>query len=486
MDSRMIYKLYKTDIAIIGAGIIGCAIARELTKYTRTILVIEKETDVGWGATKANSGVIHAGYAGEKGTLKLNLFHKGNVLFRKYASELDIPVRNTGSLVHAFEKSEIKILEKLLENGRKNGLFGLEIIMDIEKLRKIEPNIKNNKTAALYAKETCITTPYEAAIALFENARNNSVNFLFNSEVTKIISKRSGKHFIIKTPDFDIEAEYIINAAGVFSDDIAQMIGDDSFTIYPVKGEYLLFDSHTDGYVNLVNFSVTTNKSKGVLVLPTISGNFMIGPNYYKTNKYDTSVTKRGLGEVKKQSDRLFLNIPYDKVISGFSGLRAVSDTGDFIIAPSEVNSKFINVAGIQSPGLTCVFVIAERVVDILKDAGVRFKKNKKFIPVRKRPQEFNKNNISSNKRLFYIDKGYGEIICRCEKVTESEIVNAIKNGATTVDGVKFRVRAGMGRCQGGYCMLKVMKIISRELNIPFKKITKSGDGSYIAKVEMK
>jgi len=474
-------EIIKKNIAIIGAGIIGCAAARELCRYRGSVIVIEKEADVSLGTTKGNSGIIHAGYAGDKGTLRFKLSHRGNVLFRKYAPELDIHIKNTGSLAHVQKKSQLSILEELLENGKKNGAVGLEIITDSDTIKKIEPNIGRNIYASLHAREACIISPYEAAIALYENAKRNLVDFLFGSKVTDISYDKSRKTFFIKTPSQTIEADFVINAAGVHSDDIARMIGDKSFYISPYRGQYLLFDSEAGEFVNCINFRVSAGKSKGITIVPTIDGNLLTGPNYEKTCKDGSITTVEGLEEVRGKASQIFPDLPYEKIITSFSGLRAISGIDDFIISSSCENKRFINAAGIQSPGLTCAFVIAEIIIEILKDLGAGLKKNSKFIPVRKKVPRFDMANISKNKKLFKINNQYSNIICRCEKVTEAEIVGAIKSGATTVDGIKFRTRAGMGRCQGGYCRLRVMKILSRELKIPFEKVTKSGKGSYIA-----
>lgn len=478
-------KSIKKDIAIIGAGIIGCSIARELSRYKETVVVIEKEVDVGWGTTKANSGIIHVGYADKVGTLRLNLSHKGNIIFRKYAQELDIQIKNVGSFVNALDKSQICILEELLDRGKGNGISNIEIITNNKNIKKIEPNISDKVCAALYTKEACIVSPYESAIALYENARENSIKFLFDSEVSDIIYNKSANLFNIKTPYVNIEASFIINCAGVFSDRIAMMIGDNSFSINPVKGQYLVFDVETYGFVNSINFNIPVGESKGVLITPTVDKNFIVGPNYEKANRSDVSTTKEGLEGIRQEAEKLFPNIPYNSVIASFAGLRAVSDSNDFIVGPSPVNNKFINVAGIQSPGLTCAFSIAELVIDILKDLGLKLRNNNKFVPVRKRMIKFDKVSLKKKIELFRKNDQYGEIICRCEKVTKAEIVKEIRKGVYTLDGIKFRTRAGMGRCQGGYCTLKVMKILARELNVPFEEITKAGKDSYIVKERM-
>ena len=492
----------KADVAVIGAGIIGCAIARQLSKYRLSTLVIEKEADVGWGTTKANTGLIHSGYAGEKGSLKLSLCHTGNMLFRKNASELDIPIKNTGSLLNVFNQSQIKILEENLKQGKDQGLTGLEIISNKEgALKKLEPNISKNVAAGLYADQACIISPYEAAVALYENAKKNSVRFMLVSKVTSIKYEKSQKCFFINIqatsseytiygcePGLVIAADYVVNAAGIYADEIAKMVGDLSFEIKAVKGQYYLLDSETEGLVKRPNMRISdpkTKKSKGMVVAPTTGNNIIIGSTYEDTDKNDFSTTKEALDEVKVKLGQMIENIPFNKTITIFAGLRAISNTNDFIIGQSQANKKFINAAGIQSPGLTCAFIISEIISDQLKEAGLKLEKNTKFIPERKRFPKLDKTSFENNHELYERNSSYGEIICRCEKVSEAEIVNAIENGATTLDGVKFRTRAGMGRCQGGYCTLRVMKLLSKKLGIPIEKITKSGGDSYQAKIEM-
>ena len=492
----------KADVAIIGAGITGCAIARQLSKYRLSTLVIEKEADVGWGTTKANTGLIHSGYAGEKGSLKLSLCHNGNILFRKNAAELDIPIKNTGSLLNVFNQSQIKILEENLKQGKVQGLLDLEIISNKNgALKKLEPNISKNVVAGLYAGQACIISPYEAAIALYENAKKNSVRFMLASKVTSIEYEKSQKCFFINIqptssehsiygywPGLVITADYVVNAAGIYADEIAKMAGDSSFEIKAVKGQYYLLDSEAGELVKRPNMRISdpkTKKSKGMVVGPTTGNNIIIGSTYEDTDKNDFSTTKEALDEVKVKLGQMIENIPFNKTITIFAGLRAISNTGDFIIGQCQANKKFINAAGIQSPGLTCAFIIAEIISDHLKEAGLKLEKNTRFIPERKRFPKLDKTSFENNHELYASNSSYGEIICRCEKVSEAEIVNAIENGATTLDGVKFRTRAGMGRCQGGYCTLRVMKLLSKKLGIPIEKITKSGGDSYQAIIEM-
>jgi glycerol-3-phosphate dehydrogenase len=462
----------KSDIAIIGAGVIGCAIARRLSRYKNPVVVLEKEADIGWGTTKANSGIIHAGYAGEPESLKLRLSPRGNKLFRKNARELDIPIKEPGSLVNANDRSQIAELEKLYTQGLNNGVPNMRLIRGNKKIREMEPNIKKEVCASILAKDACIVSPYETVIALYENSKANGIDFLFNNNVIKI---ENNSKFLIHTDQAIIKAEYIVNAAGLFTDNIAAMIGDTGFKIEAVKGQYFLIDKEED-YIKHINFPLATGKdkrSKGILMTPTIDGNILIGPNYIQSDKDDLSTEDRNYREITDKIGKYFDNIPFDKVITSFSGLRAVSDTNDFIISPSPVNTKFINAAGIQSPGLTCVFAISEMVVDMLKESGLRLKNNKEFNPLRYGIKRFDQDDPIKNNVLFKENRDYANIVCRCEKVTEAEVVEAVRRGAATLDGIKFRTRAGMGRCQGGYCALRILKILSRELNIPIEEITK-------------
>ncbi|MBM3706232.1 MAG: FAD-dependent oxidoreductase, partial [Actinobacteria bacterium] len=495
-------KKIKTGVAVIGAGITGSAIARELSKYRLDITVIEKEADVGWGTTKANTGLLHPGYAGEKGTLRLSLCRKGKELFLRNAEELSVPVRHTSSLLNGFNDSHINELEKMLEQGMRLGVAGLKIIRNNNGSSKdIEPNLSNNVKASLFSREHFSVSPYETAEALYENSVANGIKFLLSSEVLSIHFNKTSNKFVIEIgstlysnlpdrkdsfnpagkPDTVVEADFIVNAAGVSADEIASMIGDDSFKIKAIKGQYFLLDSDVKDLVRHQNIRMSdpdNQKSKGMVVGITTGGNHIIGSNYEATDKHDFSTSRAELDEIRKKLSSMIENIPFEKVITTFAGLRAYADTGDFVLGPSIENKNFINAAGIQSPGLTCAFAIAEIIVDCLKESGLELSKNSKYMPVRQKQKKLDMVDLMSNNLLYSKDAGYAEIVCRCEKVSEAEVVDAIKRGATTLDSVKFRVRAGMGRCQGGYCTLRVMKILSRELGLPFEKITKSGGNS--------
>ena len=491
----------EADVAIIGAGITGCSIARELSKYKIKTIVIEKEADAAWGTTKANSGLIHPGYAGTEGTLKLKICNAGSKLFLKNAQELEIAVQNDGSMLNALNEIQIKELELNLRQGQKYGVPGLEIIYNNNgALRKLEPNISNNVKACLYCKVHYRTSPYEAAIAIFENAKLNGVDFVFSSKVISIHYDNVLKKFFIETLSTSgrldenyglnsvIEADYIVNAAGIFADEISRMSGDGFYNIKAFKGQYFLLDTETKGFVKRLNLRISdteNSKSKGLVVIPALSGNLLLGSTYEYTDKYDDSTVSGVLEDVKLKLNSLFENIPFEKTITTFTGLRAVSDSHDFVLGPSKVNERFIEAAGIESPGLTCAFIIAEMTADFLNQKGVKLISNPSYKPHRKKSVKLDKEDFLSNNSYVNDNHDYGEIICRCEKVTKAEIIEAIRNGATTIDGIKFRTRAGMGRCQGGYCTLKVMKILSEKLGIPFNEITKSGGNSYIAGKKM-
>ncbi len=490
----MTNKTIHTEAAIIGAGIIGTSIARYLSRYKCDVIVIEKEADVAWGTTKANSGLIHPGYVGEEGTLRLSTCHEGSVLFRKNAEELDIPLKNSGSLLNIFSKAQISDLEILKEKGQKYGVRGLRIIKNEGSfLKTMEPHISEHVVASLYSPEHSYTSPYEAAIALFENSMQNGVRYLFSSKVVGIDYNSPVKKFVIKTKntahaygqDHDVVCDYVINAAGVFADKISNMIGDFSYRIRPVKSQYFLFDSDAQGLVRRPNIrhpDESDTKTKGMIVGPTIDGNILVGSNFEKSSKDGLFTSTDALNDIKDKLSLMIEDMDFRKVITTFAGIRASADTGDFVLGPSKANEKFIHASGIQSPGLTCAFIIAEIIAGFLKEKGLQLAKDPKFVPVRKKMPKINRADYMANNAMHEDEKDWGEIVCRCEKVSKAQIVDAVQKGAVTLDGIKFRTRAQMGRCQGAYCSLKIMDIISRTAGIPINRITKSGQDSYIAR----
>ncbi|SKA99645.1 glycerol-3-phosphate dehydrogenase [Caloramator quimbayensis] len=466
------------DVAVIGAGITGACIVRELSKYDLKIIVIEGSYDIANGATKANSGIVHAGYDAKEGTLKAKLNVLGNRMYEDLCRELNVPYKNNGSLVIAFNDEEMKTLELLLNRGLKNGVEGLEII-DKNTLLNLEPNISDRAKGALYAKSAGIVSPYELALSLCESAYLNGAEFIFDAKVTNII-KEKGK-FTISTSKGQIISNFVVNAAGVNADEINKMLGGEKFSIIPRRGEYCLLDKSQGNIVNRIIFNTPTEKGKGILVSPTTHGNLLLGPNAHVIeDKLDVSTTGFGLEEVIEGAKKNIKNVNLREIITSFSGVRATPSTGDFII---DVPTRgAVNAAGIESPGLTSAPAIAIMVLELLHKEGLTLNFKSDFKNGRILPKRFIDMNDEEKKAAIEKDKRYGKIICRCEQITEGDIVNAINCplGAKTVDGVKKRLRAGMGRCQGGFCMPRVVEILSRELKTEPENILKADSGSYI------
>lgn len=473
------------DVIIIGAGVIGCSIARELSKYQLKICVLDKGHDVCTGTSKANSAIIHAGFDAEPGTLKGKLNAKGNVMFDRLAKELDFPFKRIGSLVLAFNQEDIPALNKLKAQGEKNGVPDLKIIFR-EELREMEPNLSEEVFSALYAPTGAIVCPYEMTISLAENAYENGVEFKFETEVRNIEKINDG--YIINSSEEGIKARLIINAAGVYADEINNMISHNKIRIIPRKGEYCLFDKEAKGLVNRTIFQLPTKLGKGILVTPTVDGNILMGPNALDIeDKEDLSTTQAGFMEIIEKAGRSIKEIPINQIITSFSGLRAHSDREDFIIGEAKDAENFINAAGIESPGLSSAPAIAELLKKIVIEK-LTPKKNQGFNPKRKGIPKF--REMSNEERKAIIEKipQYGKIICRCETVTEGEILDSIRRplGAKTIDGVKLRTRAGMGRCQAGFCSFRILEILARELNLDRLEITKFGGASKLLVVKNK
>jgi glycerol-3-phosphate dehydrogenase len=465
------------DVIIVGAGVIGCGIARELSKYNLKVCVLDKGEDVSIGTSKANSAIVHAGFDAKPGSLKGKLNIKGNAMFDKLAKELDFPFKRIGSLVLCFNEEDLKDLEKLKEQGEQNGVLGLEIIRK-EKLREMEPNISEQVVAALHAPTGGIVCPYEMTIALAENAYKNGVEFKFEMEVEAIEKGNNG--YIVKTNKEELAAKLIINAAGLHSDEINNMVSANKIHIIPRKGEYCLFDKAVGDMINRTIFQLPSKMGKGILVTPTVDGNMLIGPNALDIeDKYDLTTSELGLAEIVQKARRSVKEIPMNQVITSFSGLRAHSDKDDFIIGEAEDVENFINVVGIESPGLSSAPAIAEMVEKIVIDK-LSPEKYEGFNPIRKGIPKFREMNNEERKEIIAKIPQYGKIVCRCETVTEGEILDAIRRplGAKDLDGVKRRTRAGMGRCQAGFCSARILNILARELNVDLIEITKFGGNS--------
>lgn len=465
------------DVTIIGTGVIGCAVARELSRYKLNTCVVEKNVDLANGTTKANSAIVHAGFDAKPETLKGKLNAKGNSMFDKLSEELDFPFKRNGSFVLCFDKKDMDGLYELKKKGEQNGVPDLQIL-DGNEARKMEPNLSDDVVAALYAPTGAIVCPYEMTIALAENASTNGVEFRFETEVKDI--QKSGKKYILKTNKGDIETKLVINAAGLFSDEINNMVSERKINILPRKGEYCLFDKVVGNMVSKTIFQLPSKLGKGVLVTPTVDGNLLVGPNAIDLeDKTDLTTTREGIDDIVSKAALSVKQIPMRQVITSFSGLRAHCEENDFIIGEPKDAKNFINAVGIESPGLSSAPAVAEMIKDIVVEK-LNPDNNADFNPIRKGIPKFREMNNEERKQLIAKDARYGKIVCRCETVTEGEIVNAIKRplGATTLDGVKKRTRAGMGRCQSGFCSTKIVEILSRELGIACTDVTKFGGES--------
>lgn len=468
------------DVAIIGAGVIGASIFRELTKYDLKVTVLEKENDVSMGTSKANSAIVHAGYDPKVGTLMAKYNVKGNEMFEDLCKELSVPFKRNGSLIIAFSEEDMETVKNLYENGNKIGVKGLQILSKEEVLEK-EPNLSQDIVGALYAPTGGIVGPYEYTIALMENAVSNGGELKLRSEVENIV-KENDTFKITTTDGKVIEAKYVINAAGIHADEIHNLIAKESFKIIPRKGEYFVMDKTQGKLVSSTIFQCPSKLGKGILVTPTVHGNLLVGPDAEDIeDKEDRSTVAERLDYIRETSKRTTNKVNFRESIRNFAGLRATPDRGDFIVEETEDVKNFIDVAGIKSPGLSSAPAIAEDVVKILNGCGLELKENKSFNPNR---EEIVFMELSPEEKAEVIKKDprYGKIICRCESITEGEIVNAIHRsfGSITLDGVKRRCRPGMGRCQGGFCGPKVQEIIARELKIPMEDIYQEKDGSYI------
>lgn len=474
------------DVIVIGAGVTGCVVARELSRYQRKVLVLEKESDLCEGTSKANSGIVHAGFDAKPGSLKARFNVLGNQRMESLAQELDFPFQRNGSLVLGFSKEDLETLKELKRQGEDNGVKDLFLLTG-EEVRAMEPNLSMQVEGALYAKAGGIVCPFSLTIALAENAFVNGVEFQLNTEVRNITKEQKESEqddvvYQVETNQGIYESKMVINAAGVYADRFHNMVSEHKMTIVPRKGEYCLYDKSVGNFVEKTIFQCPTKMGKGVLVTKTVHGNLLVGPTATdREDKEETSTSYDGLSEVLEKAFLSAENIPKNKMITSFAGLRAHEISGDFIIGECEDAKGFIDVAGIESPGLTCAPAIGEYVARLVQERmPAQLKEN--FIERRKGITSMALLGMEERKKMIEKDKAYANIICRCEMVTEGEIIDAIKRplGATTLDGVKRRTRAGMGRCQSGFCSPKIVEILAREWNKDPSQVTKSGTGSYL------
>lgn len=469
----------KYDVAVVGAGVVGALISRELSKYDIRVALLEKCNDVAMGTTKANSAIVHGGFDAANGTLKAKLNVRGTELMPKLCADMAVPYRNNGSLVLAFSEEEMEHVRTLYERGVKNGVPKLSVL-DKAQVKALEPHISDEVVGALLSETAGIVCPYELTIAATEVAVTNGVEFIRNCAVEAI--KVTADGFLLATTQGEIPAKYVVNAAGIHTDDIARMIGDDSISLVARKGEYYLLDKSFGFMADHTIFQCPNKMGKGVLVTPTVDGNLLIGPSALDVeDKEDVDTTPQGLEFIVEKAKKSVPTLNIRGAITSFAGMRAHPVTDDFIIGFSAKNDCFLNVAGIESPGLSAAPAIAEMVAGLLKEKA-DWQEKKDCVLTRKAPVRFRHMTKSEREALIAKNKAYGRIICRCETITEGEILDAIHApaGARDVDGVKRRTRAGMGRCQGGFCGSKVVEILSRELNMPMNEITKFGGNSKI------
>ncbi|MGL4771954.1 MAG: NAD(P)/FAD-dependent oxidoreductase [Clostridium sp.] len=473
------------DILIIGAGVIGASIARELSKYELNICVLEKSYDVANGTSKANSGIIHAGFDASPNSLKGKLNALGNSMFDSLQKELHFPFRRNGSLVLGFSKEDKEKLQELIIKGEKNGVPNLKLLHKDEIL-KLEPNINQDVKYALYAPSGGIICPYEFTIALCENAFENGVEFKLNHEVTNII--KNNEHFYVYCNEKEFKCKYLINAAGVHSDDINNLLSKNKLKVTGRRGEYCLFDKIAGSLVTSTIFQLPTKLGKGVLVTQTVDGNLLVGPTALDDeDKENIKTTFDGIHGLLEKGKETLKSLPTNRIITSFSGMRAHLTTDDFIIEECDDVKNFFNAAGIESPGLSSAPAIAVLIRDLLsKKTPLKEKKN--FNPYRKEIPRVRVMSNQKRKELIASNPLYGHIVCRCEMVSEGEIRESIKRslGATTVDGVKLRTRASMGGCQGGFCTPLIVKILSEELGIPITEVKKSCEKSTLLVGEIK
>jgi len=468
------------DICIIGGGVIGCAIARELSKYDVKVCLLEKNDDVATGATKANSGIVHGGYNEKHGSVKAKFSLSGNRKFPQLDKELHFGLSMIGSLMIGFTDADADEIYKIYENGKKNGITDLQIV-NSDFIRNKEPHLNRAVKIALYCSHSGVTSPYEFAIALLENAVTNGVEVRLASEVTSI--NKCEDYFILSTDNADlsepspIQAKCVINAAGLYADDIAKMVGISDFTITPRQGQYLLLDKDQGYLTNSVIFQVPSIISKGVLVTRTLHGNLLIGPDANTVaHKEFLDTHDKNISQVVNAARQSVPDFDLRKVITSFAGNRAVPSTGDFIIEANQQVKSFINVAGIESPGLTASPAIAAYVTELVaENTGIKLKPKTNFNPERAPYKTISTMNENELQELIKKDPSYGRVICRCETISEGEILDALRRPLpiNSLDALKRRTRAGMGRCQAGFCTPKIMEIIQKELNIPREKITK-------------
>lgn len=468
----------RPTVAVIGGGVVGSLIARELTKYELKVILIEAREDIATGATGANSAIVHGGFDPVPGTLKAKLNVQGTAMMPALTEELGVAYKNNGSLVLAFSEKEMEHVKKLYERGLENGVPGLSVI-GAEELCALEPKISPDAAGALRCTSAGIVCPYSLAVAAAGNAADNGAELLLSSPVTAI--RKEGERFVLTCGERTVTADYVVNCAGNRSDEVSRLIGDESFAITPRAGEYLLLDKSEGDTVSHTIFQTPNEMGKGILVTPTVHGNLLAGPTASNIEeKGNTATTREGLAFVRATAAKSVPGINFRSVITSFTGVRSVPSHEDFIIRFSEKDDRFLHVAGIESPGLSSAPAIAPYAVALLAEAGLELTENKQFDGKRKSYHWFSSLSMEEKNAVIRENPAFGRVVCRCETVTEGEIVEAIHCApkATTLDALKHRLRSGMGRCQGGFCTPLLVEILARELGVSPMEVQKSTSGS--------
>lgn len=469
---------FRYDVLIIGGGVIGTSIARYLSRYNLKLALLEKHNDVGDEASGANSGIMHSGYDPLPGTKKAYFNVLGNKMIETVSKELDVSFKRIGSLTISLSEEDDKTLVELAKRAKENGVE-VELLSKAETL-KIEPNLIKDVRGALFAKSAGVVSPFGLTVNLMENAMDNGAELFLNSEVVKI--EKTGDFYKVFTKNDNIfECKALVNAAGVYSDEIVKMLETPSFKITPRKGEYYVLDHFDNEFLKHTIFMCPTKIGKGVLISQTASGNYLVGPSNDPSSKEDNSTDSLTLSEIKKIAQRICPSLPFDENIRQFSGIRPNNDTDDFIIEESKVNGNFFIVGGIMSPGLASSLAIGEYVSDLVAKK-LNLTKKEKFNPTIKKHLSLGKLGKEKFNELIKENPLYGRMVCRCEKVSEAEIMDSINRncGAHTIKGVKKRVRPGFGKCQGTFCESEVLKILARELKCDLSDICYSDLGTNV------
>lgn len=477
----------KADVLVIGAGAVGTAITRELTKYKLNVICVDKRDDVGGDCSKSNSAIIHTGYDAKPDTLESMLVVAANPRYDKLCEDLDIPFKRIGAVLPAITDEQFAQLPAIKEKANKNRVFDIEYLSK-EEILKMEPNLNPEVKGGLYIPRESIIDPFIFVVAMAENAVQNGAKFLLNTEVTAIDTK-DGKIKGAKTTNGYIEADYIINAAGLFCDEVAAMVGKNDYFVNPRKGQFYILDKNTSCKVNHIVLPIPTKLTKGKLMCPTMHGNMLVGPTAEDlTDKYDKSTNAEGLNSIKEDVSKLIPNVVLGDTITQYSGLRPNRNPEGLNIDTYDDLYGYVNLSGVRSTGLTNSVSIGTYVASLLKDMGLEMVWKDDFISKRKGIVKFSLLSREEQHKLIKENPLYGNIVCRCETVTEGEIVDAIHSviPATSVDAVKRRLRAGMGRCQGGFCGPKVIEILARELGISPDEVRKNNERSYMVTGKVK